>query len=95
MSEYGMNYTGLCSEVYEKTVRTETTFIIYGLTFIHTYFLKIFCQKNVIKNSKQVVRVFSENADIGSMEECGMLTIVLRERFTVCGSVNSLSNNPA
>lgn len=53
-----MNYSGLHSQVYEKTVTAKRAFIIPDLTSPYIYFQILFCQNTVKKNCKLVPQVF-------------------------------------
>lgn len=64
-----MNNSGLRYRVYAKAFRAGRAFIILDLTFPYVSFPKLFCQNNVKKNRKSVVRVFSKNTDIRRKEE--------------------------
>ena len=52
------------------------------LTFLHTSFAILFCQKKVKKNCKYVVRVSNENTDIGRKEKHEKHTHIMQKYKT-------------
>ena len=64
LSESKMNDSGLWYRVYEKGIQAEMDSQTLNLTFLHTSFPNLFCQNNVKKNCKLILRVFHKNADV-------------------------------
>ena len=60
-----MNIFGLRYRVYQKTIHSETGFIMSYLTFLYTSFANLFCQNNVKKICKSDSRVFNKCDDMG------------------------------
>ena len=82
LSECHLNCPALHYRVYDTAVQIETAFITLDLTFLHTSFANLFCQKKVKKICKSAVRVFFKDADIMCEEAYGMYTPFRRLVYT-------------
>ena len=78
LSECMMNNPVLHYGVYKKSVWSESACITSDLTFAHTSFAILFCQKKVKKNCKFTVRVFYKKADMRRDEKHGKQASLLR-----------------
>ena len=83
-----MNNPVLHYGVYKKSVWSESACITSDLTFVHTSFAILFCQKKVKKNCKFTVRVFYKKADMRRDEKHGKQAFLLRWWFIGCGNVD-------
>ena len=63
ISESKTRHFGLWFGVYHNAVWREMSCITPDLTFLYTFFAKIFCQNFVKKNCKLISRVFLKNTD--------------------------------